>query len=71
MKNIDEVNKDPRFDEFCQLAEYFLVEYGIYVWHSNAVFCEDFYESLGKMGYDVPNQIYSFGGGSALEKLGR
>jgi hypothetical protein len=69
MKDIDTIQDDPKFEEFCQLAYYFYKEYGVKVWHPNVFqppneefdLIKDFYEPLEACGFDSKNEIYCYG----------
>ena len=69
MKNIDAIQDDPKFEEFCQLAYYFQEAYGVRVWHSNVFPAGDpsidivtgFYDPLKKCGFNLDNEVYCYG----------
>lgn len=74
MNDINTIQADPRFEEFCVLASYFQTKYGVKVWHSNVFnvpegrepedcdIIKDFYLPLQAAGFNLDNEVYCYGG---------
>ena len=75
MRDINTIQQDSRFDQFCALACELEKDYGVKVWHSNHHILPEgadptkpewdiiqaFYIPLERYGYDLSYQVYCYG----------